>query len=449
MFIDFLLERFDSYGHADAIVWNDRTFDYAWLGRRVREWVARLHDEGIDDTCNVALQADFSPASAALFLAIVECGGVVVPLADTLSVARREEFERLAECARRISLSPNDEARFESLPYAAEHPLFAELRRRKHPGLVLFTSGSTGKAKGIPHDMMCWLDKFRTRRKALRTMTFLLYDHVGGVNTMLQTLANGGCVITERARTPDAVLAAVARHRVEVLPTTPTFVNLVLLSGAHERHDLSSLHTLAYGAEPMPASVLARFHELFPHVRLHQNFGMSEVGVLNTKSERADSLWVRLGGEGYETRVVDGVLQIKAHSTMLGYLNAPSPFTEDGWFVTGDLVEQKGEYVRFLGRKSEIINVGGEKVFPAEVENALQQIDNVREATVYGEKNPIMGQIVCARVAMLEPEDEREFTHRLRQRCADVLQRYQIPVKIEVTRACQHTDRFKKERVRT
>jgi len=88
-------------------------------------------------------------------------------------------------------------------------------------------------------------------------------------------------------------------------------------------------------------------------------------------------------GEGFETRVVDGILHIKAKSAMLGYLNSPSPFTEDGWTITGDSVEVDGEYMRFMGRQSEIINVGGEKVYPGEVESVIQEFDNVAEVTVF------------------------------------------------------------------
>ena len=118
----------------------------------------------------------------------------------------------------------------------------------------------------------------------------------------------------------------------------------------------------------MPENTLERIHELLPGVRLQQTYGLSEVGILRSKSKSSDSLWVKVGGEGFETRIVDGMLEIKARSAMLGYLNAPSPFTNDGWLKTGDVVEQDGEYIRILRRDSEIINVGGEKVYPAEVE---------------------------------------------------------------------------------
>jgi len=265
---------------------------------------------------------------------------------------------------------------------------------------------------------------------------------------MLFILSNAGCMVTVRERTPDAVLAAIEKHKVELLPTSPTFINLILLSEAWKRFDLSSLRTVTYGTEPMPEGTLKRFHEVLPEVKLQQTYGLSEVGILRSQSRSSDSLWVRLGGDGFETRVVDGAFQIRAKSAMLGYLNAPSPFTEDGWFETGDLVEVDGEFVRFLGRRSEIINVGGEKVFPAEVENVIQSLDNVADVAVVGEKNPITGQIVCADVILKNAEDAREFTARLKAHCRARMQNYKVPVKVRVLDKELHGDRFKKMRRR-
>ena len=131
---------------------------------------------------------------------------------------------------------------------------------------------------------------------------------------------------------------------------------------------------------------------------------------------------------------------------MLGYLNAPSPFTDDGWFNTGDEVEVDGEYIKILGRKSEIINVGGEKVYPQEVENVILELPNVAETTVYAEKNPILGNIVCAKIRLLEFEEEKSFTSRLKKYCREKMQNYKVPVKVVMWDRTQHSDRFKKDR---
>jgi long-chain acyl-CoA synthetase len=314
------------------------------------------------------------------------------------------------------------------------------------PGLVLFSSGSTGKIKAAVHDFAGLLEKYKTRRKDLRTLTFLLFDHIGGIDTLLYTLSNGSCIVTVEDRSPDSVCAAIEKFQVEVLPVTPTFLKLLLLSEAYSRHNLTSLKFITYGTEVMPESTLKRCHQLFPQVTILQKYGTTEVGTLRSKSKSSDSLWVKIGGEGYQTRVVNGILQIKANSAMLGYLNAPSPYTEDGWFNTGDAVLLENDYVKFLGRKSEIINVGGEKVYPAEVESVIQEMDNVAEVTVYGEPNAIVGNIVCAKVGLRHEEEHREFINRLKKYCKERLQNFKVPVKIEIIEKPQHSERFKKKR---
>jgi len=196
----------------------------------------------------------------------------------------------------------------------------------------------------------------------------------------------------------------------------------------------------------MAQSTLSRLKEAFPDVKLQQTYGLIELGVLRSKSKSDDSLWIKVGGEGYDLRVVDGLLEIKADSAMLGYLNAPSPFTDDGWFMTGDQVEVDGDYLKILGRKSEIINVGGEKVYPAEVESVIQELSNVAEVTVFGEKNPLMGNIVCAKVRLISDEDNKSFTLRLKKYCKLHLQSFKIPVKVTINNEFQFGDRYKKKR---
>jgi acyl-CoA synthetase (AMP-forming)/AMP-acid ligase II len=149
---------------------------------------------------------------------------------------------------------------------------------------------------------------------------------------------------------------------------------------------------------------------------------------------------------GFQTRVVDGVLWIKAHSAMLGYLNAPSPFDAEGWFNTGDQVEVDGEYLRFLGRKSEVINVGGEKVYPVEVENVLQQMEGVLDVAVSAEANPITGQIVKALVRLSNGESREDFRRRMRAFCRERLAPFKIPQKVLLVERDLHGGRFKKMR---
>jgi acyl-CoA synthetase (AMP-forming)/AMP-acid ligase II len=182
-------------------------------------------------------------------------------------------------------------------------------------------------------------------------------------------------------------------------------------------------------------------------VRLSQTYGLSELGILRARSKSSDSLWVRLGGEGIETQVRDGILWVRAASAMLGYLNAESPFDPDGWFNTQDEVVTDGEYFRIRGRRSEIINVGGQKVYPSEVESVLLQVSNVRDAVVLGEPNPLTGQIVVAYLNLKEAEPLDSVRRRVREACRDRMPAFKIPARIEIVDEAQYSVRFKKTRL--
>jgi acyl-CoA synthetase (AMP-forming)/AMP-acid ligase II len=441
------MDVFGESSQRDAIIWKDQAYPYSWLRERVLYWQEQICNREIPHGSIVILEADFSPNAVALFLALIEARCILVPLTRSVEM-KKKEFIEIAQGEIQFSIDDFDVTTISVLENKASHSLYEKIHSLDHPGLILFSSGSTGKSKAALHDLTGLLEKFKTHRFAQRSISFLLYDHIGGVNTMLHILSNGGTLITVQDRSPDAVLGAVEKYQAELLPTSPTFINLILLSEAYKRHDLSSLKTVTYGTEPMPESTLKRFHELFPEIKLQQTYGLSEVGILRSKSLGSDTLWVKIGGEGFETRVVDNILQIRAQSAMLGYLNAPNPFTDDGWFITGDEVEVDGEYMRILGRRSELINVGGEKVYPAEVESVIQAIPNVEEVSVYGEKNPITGSMVCAMVKLQQPEDEQQVKLRIKQACAANLPRYKVPVRITFTQDEQHSERFKKMRPR-
>lgn len=445
MHIDFLLERFRAAGKAPAIVWKDREYGYDWLLGAIADATAFLERERVAPGMVVSIEADFSPRAVALLLALIQRNAILVPLTSSVE-EKKPEFQHTAEVEQRLWIEGDDTVGVERLPRAATHTLLRQLKERGHPGLVLFSSGSTGKSKAALHDLVPMLEKFKVPRHTKRTLTFLLFDHIGGFNTLFYNLSNAGCVITVPDRRPETVCRAIEKHRVQLLPTSPTFLNLLLVSEAWKSYDLSSLETVTYGTEVMPESTLRRFTQVFPSVNMLQTYGLSEVGILRSKSRSSDSLWVKVGGEGFQTRVVDGMLEIKAQSAMLGYLNAPSPFTEDGWFRTGDLVEIDGEWLRILGRKSELINVGGEKVYPAEVESVLQQMEGVEDVAVTGLPNPLTGNIVFARVKLARPEDLASFRIRMQVHCRGKLERFKIPQKVELVDGTLHGERFKKMR---
>ncbi|MGP1470668.1 MAG: ANL family adenylate-forming protein [Schwartzia sp. (in: firmicutes)] len=444
MYADFFRERFEAHADQEAIVWNDRSYLYSDLLAYWQSDKEKL-EKLIQRPMVVALEGDFSPHAATILLCLIDLHCIIVPLTKRAG-SHRETCEELAEAEAVIRIGDEDTFLFFKTGQQAVHPLLVGLKRKNHPGLVFFSSGSTGERKAVVHDAVPLLAKFHMVRKAMRMITFLLFDHMGGLNTLLYILSNAGCMVALSSRQPDVVCAMIEKYRVEALPTSPTFLNLLLLSGAHEKYSLESLKIVTYGTEMMPESTLQRFHALFPHITLLQTYGLSEIGVVRSKSKASDSLWVKIGGEDFQTRVVEGQLEIKAKSAMLGYLNAKSPFTIDGWLRTGDLVEEDGDYIRFLGRASEVINVGGQKVYPAQVESVLQMMPGVEEAVVSGEANVLTGQIVKARVKLRHDEPAVMFKKRLKIFCQGKLENYQIPQKVVVVRESLHSERFKKMR---
>jgi long-chain acyl-CoA synthetase len=440
-----LVERMRGWQDRPALVWRDQVFSYESLLDTMAFWKHQLNTCGLKPGQVVTLEGDYSPKTVALLLALIDYAAIIVPLTKAME-AHRTEFIDIAEAEVLINFDAADEWQIERRSSTVTNPLTRQLIELGQPGLVLFSSGSTGKSKAALHNFTALLEKFKVVRRQMCTLTFLLLDHIGGINTLLYTLSNGGTVVSVQSRDPEIICQAIERHKVELLPTSPTFLNLLLISEAYSNHDLSSLKRITYGTEVMPETTLKRIHEILPNVELQQTYGLSELGILRSKSKDSGSLWVKVGGEGFETKVINGVLWIRAQSAMVGYLNAPSPFDEQGWMNTEDMVETNGDYIRILGRRTEIINVGGEKVYPVEVEDVLMRMENLRDATVYGEKNPITGNIVVARVNLFEPEELMALKSRIRAFCKDKLAPFKIPIKVEITKEEQFSARYKKAR---
>ncbi len=432
------------YAGAEALVDCNAATSYSHLCARMEEWRRRLAELPLASGSVVGIGGDCAGDACALFLALAFNGHVAAPLPvgeedprDYLDMAGADavvEFRRAGEWT------------WSRLTPERRPELLRRLAERGAGGVVVYSSGTTGRAKAGLFDFARFIERYREPRRGYRTLLFLRLDHLGGIHTMLHTLAHGGTLVIGEDRGPDAVCRAIERHRIELLPATPTFLRMLAMSDARRRHDLSSLRLVTYGTEPMPAATLRSLTGLFPDVRFKQTYGLSELGVLPSRSRAPGSPWLQVGGVGCETRVVDNVLWIRSQTAMLGYLNAPSPFDEEGWYNTEDAVEIDGPYLRILGRTTDLINVGGQKVYPAEVENVLLEMDHVREATVWGRPNPVTGQIVAARLSLARPEEPDALEARLHRFCRGRLAPYKVPLYVEIVEGDHHGRRFKKIR---
>ncbi|NQU58608.1 MAG: acyl--CoA ligase [Rhodospirillales bacterium] len=446
--INIIFDRIAGFADQPAVYWRGQILSYQNLGGLIEDWCPHLSKRGIGSGTVCALIGDYSPGTCSLILALMKAGAIILPINSGNEAEM--EFQLAASGAQHLFRFADDDS-WDARPLDNAKPpqLVKSFLKTGHGGLIVFTSGSTGEPKGILHDLDRVAIKFIEKRKAWRTVMFLMFDHFGGFNTLLGVFAYGGLAVCLENRSVQNVCEVIENSQATLLPTTPTFLNFLLGSSSVSKYDLSSIERISYGTEVMPEETLKKINQRFANVKIRNTYGLSELGVLRTKSKSDGSTWVRVGGEGFETKVVDGMLWVRSQSRMVGYLNDPTPFDEDDWMCTNDRVEVNGDHIRILGRDSNMINVGGQKVSPEEVESIILEYPNVFDATVYGISNPLLGEVVVSDVSLHEPEDHELLTERLRALCLQNLNRYKVPARFRIIdKADHHNLRFKKSRVR-
>ncbi|MBF0118389.1 MAG: acyl--CoA ligase [Desulfobacterales bacterium] len=442
-----LFQRLSEFKDETAIIWQDQKYSYRQILDGVLKWYNILEEYGIKQGESVAIYGDFSPNVTCLILSLIKNNNIAVPLTSSM-FPTLEDCLKIARATCLFEFNDSDSFNFRRINNNPDHPLLEDLRKNNDSGLIIFTSGSTGEMKAALHSFTKVISKFKKKGQPFVTLAFLLFDHIGGINTLFGSLTSCGKIILGVKREPEFICKMIEQYKVNLLGATPTFLKILLMSDSYKKYNLSSLKLITYGTEPMTKATLDTLNTTFPDVKFKQLYGLSESGVLPTKSENSGSLNLVVGGEGCEAKVIDGIIYIKTDFLMIGYLNAPSPSVDsDGWYRTGDMAEIKANgNIRILGRESELINVGGEKVFPAEVENVIMQMYNIKDVIVRGKPNPVTGHIVYAKVEIIEPEDPDKIEVRVRKFCAKHLPQYKIPAVVEISNTNLHNGRFKKIR---
>ena len=445
-----LINRFSDYAKRPFLATVEKTYSYSDLSSAVASDFDSLRKQGIRAGEVVTLQADYSLQGISTLFALFKLKAVVAPIACASDEeTRRKQIESRAKW--NID-TKNDERQCTSLPCELPpYSLVEKLSKRDHPGLILFSSGSTGKPKAMVHDLCHLLDPFsRKRPRKHCILIFLLFDHIGGLNTLFNGLASGAKIVVPQSRDATVVAEAIQKHKVNLLPASPTFLNLLLISGALLTYDLSSLRFVTYGTETMPESLLLRLKTALPNLALIQTFGTSETGISQTTSRSSGSTQMKIDDPNTEYKIVDHELWLRSKSQILGYLNhSMSRFTEDGWFKTGDLVEESTDgFLTIIGRREDMINVGGEKVTPTEIESVLLELPEIVDCLVYGESNAITGQNVAAEIVARSTDDLKSLKRMIKRHCRQVLSPYKVPARIIFSEQTAVSDRFKKKRIK-
>lgn len=433
------LKHISQFKENIAIIYNDKPYTYGELLQEIQNKKQILH--AIPQGSVVAIVGDYSLEQIAYLFALYAKQCIIAPM-----LPRNMDFDMSEFGVEFVLQTHNGEVKsVDSHTFA----LLQSLKNSKQSGLILFSSGSTGKPKAIVHNLENFFALYCAKKyNPLRILSVYLPDHIAGIDVMLGALAGGGTLVIPKQRQPQDILIALKQHRVEILPASPTLLRLLLLSDI-TKYGLDSLKLVVYGSEVMSETLLESLRQTLPHTKFKQSFGTSETNAMKTKNMQG---FFKIVNASY--KIVNDELFIKSPTQALGYLNADnSVFDDEGYFATGDLVEiiesNGEEYLKIIGRAKEVINVGGEKVLPQEVENMLLEMPTIKDCLVYGETNAITGQSISVKVVLDSTKtslSNLELKKQIRSFCKDKLANFKIPTKVEIVESLAMSERFKKIR---
>ena len=390
----------------------------------------------------IILYGDYDLRSISILWASLMDNRIVMPITSTLTQSL--ELVNLIDADLEIY---SKEMKYCYHPNNKKKIIIREMLDINQSGLILLSSGTTGIPKAVLHDSDKLLKKYIYSKKRYTTIGLMLFDHIAGIDTLFYVLSSGGSLIIPQEKSIDNILTTMSQLLVEVLPASPSLIQFLLMDDRFNSNYLPSLKVITIGSERINDNLNSRLKERFGgKVELIQKYGITEIGTPATITRDNDPRYIKFKSGLIDYKIDDNVLYIKSPSSMVGYLSPDQSIPFDGWFNTQDQVEVDGEWIKILGRVSDIINVGGQKVYPAEVETVLQSMDNVINVAVYGKSNLIMGSVVAAKVCLDSNETALEFKKRMREFCKGKLETYKIPSIVEIVDEVKISDRYKKVR---
>ncbi len=292
---------------------------------------------------------------------------------------------------------------------------------------ILFTSGTTGAPKMVTHSLAGLTGAIAPSDEKIVWGTFYDIRRYGGLQILLRALLGGASLIlSEVHEAPTGFLARLAKAGVTHLTGTPSHWRRALMSPAIA--DIAPRYVRLSG-EIAGQSVLDSLKAQFPQAAIGHAYASTEAGVGFEVTDGLEGFPAGFVGRPgpVEMRVVEGVLQIRSPRTAGGYIGG-EVLKNDGWVDTGDLVERKGERYYFAGRRGGIINVGGLKINPEEVEAVISRHPGVALCRVSGRRNPVLGAIVVAEVVLAESaNDNANFKETLLALCREQLPAFKVP----------------------
>lgn len=308
---------------------------------------------------------------------------------------------------------------------------------------ILCTSGTTNTPKLVSHSLGSLIKTTKIGRQSDSQYVWgLLYDlaRFAGLQVFLQALADGGRIVFPNLAEPlNTIITEFIREGVNCLSATPSMWRKLLSSPDFRSLPLKNI---TLGGEISDQKTLDTLAGFFPSAKIRHIYASTEAGVgfsVTDGQEGFPKSFLEYPPNGLSVRINgSNVLEIKRGNTDSEYVAevGQSFRTLDGFVITGDMVEIKDDRILFIGRENGAINIGGNKVFPEQVERVLTAFPGINQAIVFPKKNPFTGYVVAAKVCYLansanESRPFSEIKSELMQYCRAFLPTYAVPAVIQ------------------
>jgi cyclohexanecarboxylate-CoA ligase len=411
---------------APALAFQDVVLSWKDVEQRALLVAAGLRARGVASGDVVALQLPNAPEFILSYLAIARLGAVTCTLhmpyrGTEVQALMRHSGARLAICM------PQSKQMFEGRGIAFDEiepsqPFNGGDQPQPHDAfLLLYTSGTTAAPKGVVHPYRTMLGNGRVSapehglHENSRVLCAAPLSHLYGLYSLHCAWAVGACTVLLPAFKPDELGSTVENLKPTALWTAPAHVAACRAAGAFERYDWSSLELAIVSGSIAPPSLIRYFAEKLPRCAVTQLWGMTELqaGLYTRPGDPLEMSAMSAGrpSPGTEVRLSKaGELEVRGASLFSGYLNDPTEtttaFTADGWFRSGDLGEARGEYFAITGRSKDLINRGGVKINPADVEMLLDSHPRVLQSALVPMPDPVLGEKACVFVSLKDPTQQ-------------------------------------------
>lgn len=301
--------------------------------------------------------------------------------------------------------------------------------------ITLYTSGTTGLPKKVSHSFQSISRFVKLTEEKKNDIWGFCYNptHMAGVQVFFQALLNGNTIIRLFGLDKAQIFSEIIKNAVTNLSSTPTFFRLLLPSDII----CESVKKITSGGEIFDEKTMSQVYSLFPNAKITNVYASTEAGSLFASDGKIFNVKPKIMNW---IKIINNELFI--HKSLIG---TTDQLTEE-WYATGDLVEiiqNSPLKFKFIARKNEIINVGGYKVNPQEVEEVIRSIEGIKDAYVFSKANSVLGNIVCAEVVAETSITEVEIRNNLKNK----LQEFKMPRFIKFTEKIQTTRTGKSKRI--